>query len=99
MPSVLKMRVSKFKGLPPISVLLSATDYGHTKAKSLILCDPNSNPNPKKMGADSLAENIPNAPEFICPICLSKSKKSGFQLKKASLGVCSPRANTNIVMH
>ena len=22
------------------------TDYGHTKAKSLILCSPNSNPNP-----------------------------------------------------
>ena len=23
------------------------TDYGHTNAKFLILCDPNSNPNPK----------------------------------------------------
>jgi hypothetical protein len=23
------------------------TDYGHTKAKSQILCDPNSNPTPK----------------------------------------------------
>jgi hypothetical protein len=23
-----------------------------------------------KMGVDSLAENTPNAPEFICPICL-----------------------------
>ena len=22
------------------------TDYGHMKAKSLIICDPNSNPNP-----------------------------------------------------
>ena len=36
-----------------------------------------------KMGADSLAQNTPNAPEFICPICLSKSKSSGFQWKKA----------------
>ena len=34
-----------------------------------------------KMGANSLAENenIPNAPEFICSICLPKSKSSGFQ--------------------
>ena len=28
-----------------------------------------------EMGADSLAENTPNAPEFICPICLLKSKR------------------------
>jgi hypothetical protein len=26
-----------------------------------------------KMGADSLAENTPNASEFICPICTSHS--------------------------
>ena len=45
-----------------------------------------------KMGFDSLAENIPNAPEFICPICLPKPKSSGFQRKKASLGVRSPWA-------
>ena len=32
-----------------------------------------------KMGADSLAENTPNAPEFICPVCLPKPKSSGFQ--------------------
>ena len=32
-----------------------------------------------KMGTDSLAENTPNAPEFICPICLPKPKNSGFQ--------------------
>ena len=31
-----------------------------------------------KMGADSLAENTPNAPEFICPVCLPKPKKSVF---------------------
>ena len=43
-----------------------------------------------KMGAYSLAENIPNATEFICPICLPKPKRSGFQWKKASLGVRSP---------
>ena len=42
-----------------------------------------------KMGADSLAEITPNAPEFICPICLPKPKSSGFQWKKASLGVRS----------
>ena len=34
-----------------------------------------------KMGADSLAENNPNAPEFICPICLPKTKSSEFQKK------------------
>ena len=39
------------------------------------------------MVADSLAENTPNAPEFVCPICLPKTKSSGFQWKKASLGV------------
>ena len=33
-------------------------------------------------GADSLAENTPNAQEFICPICLPKPKSSGFQWKK-----------------
>jgi hypothetical protein len=31
-----------------------------------------------KMGADSWVENAPNAPEFICPICLPKPKSSGF---------------------
>jgi hypothetical protein len=34
------------------------------------------------MGADSSAENTPNAPEFICPIYLPKPKSSGFQWKK-----------------
>ena len=43
-----------------------------------------------KMGAESLTENTPNAPEFICPICLPNPKSSGFQWKKASLGVRSP---------
>ena len=43
-----------------------------------------------KIGADSLAENSPNYPEFICPTCLPKPKSSGFQWKKASLGVRSP---------
>ena len=42
------------------------------------------------MGADILAENTPISPEFICPICLTKPKKSGFQWKKASLDVDSP---------
>ena len=43
-----------------------------------------------KMGSDSSAENTPNAPEFICPNCLPKPKSSGFQWKKAPLGVRSP---------
>ena len=39
-----------------------------------------------KIGADSLAENTPNASQFIYPICLPKPKSSGFQWKKASMG-------------
>ena len=39
-----------------------------------------------KMGADSFAENTPNVPEFICPICLPKLKSSGFQWKKGFIG-------------
>jgi hypothetical protein len=31
------------------------------------------------MGADILAQNMPNAPEFIFLICLPKPKSSGFQ--------------------
>ena len=96
---------------------LLATDYGQTKAKSLILWGPNSNPNPTQINvwdveikayffveigigwmlenwtkkvADSLAENTPNAPKFICPNCLPKPKSLGFRRIKASLGVHSP---------
>ena len=47
-----------------------------------------------KMGADKLAENTPNLPEFICPIWLPKPKSSGFQWKKASLSVRSLCSNT-----
>ena len=43
-----------------------------------------------KMGSDSSDKNTPNAPEFICPICLPKTKSFGFQWKKASLGISSP---------
>ena len=32
----------------------------------------------------------PNAPKFICPVCLPKPKSSGFQWIKAPLGVRSP---------
>ena len=32
-----------------------------------------------KMGAASLAENTINPSEFICPICLLKSKRAGYQ--------------------
>ena len=40
--------------------------------------------------ADNSAENTPNAPKFIRPICLSKPKNLGFHWRKASLGVRSP---------
>ena len=30
-----------------VTLMTPVTDYGHTKAKSLIICSPNSNPNPK----------------------------------------------------
>ena len=43
-----------------------------------------------QMGTDSLAENTPNAPEFICKICLPEPKSSRFQCKKTSLDVRSP---------
>jgi hypothetical protein len=32
-----------------------------------------------KMGADSLAENIQNGPEYIYPICQPKPKSSEYQ--------------------
>ena len=38
----------------------------------------------------SLAQNTPNAQEFICPICKPKPKSSEFQWKKAALGAPSP---------
>ena len=38
------------------------------------------------MGADCSAENIPNVPKFICPICLPKSKSLGLQSKKGFIG-------------
>ena len=34
-----------------------------------------------KMGADSLAENIPNAPNDFGPICLTKPKSFGLQVR------------------
>ena len=42
------------------------------------------------MGADKSAENILNAPKFICPNCLPKPKSLGFRWKKTSFGVHSP---------
>ena len=41
------------------------------------------------MGADSSAENTPNAQKFICPISLPQPKSFGFQWKTASLGIRS----------
>ena len=43
------------------------------------------------MGADSSAQNTPNAPKFICP----SPKVWDFDEKNASLGVCSPCPLTN----
>ena len=34
------------------------------------------------LSADSSAENTPNAPKFICPNCLSKTKKLEILMKK-----------------
>jgi hypothetical protein len=42
------------------------------------------------MGADKSAENNPNVPKFICPICLPKPQKFGIFGKKLCLGVRSP---------
>ena len=68
------------------------TDYRHTKAKSLILCNlgcgfkdlvffrngkHEKGSHCNKMGTDNLAKDTPNATEFICPICLPKPKSSG----------------------
>ena len=36
-----------------------------------------------KMDADSLADNIPNTKEFICPICLPKF---GISMEKGFIG-------------
>ena len=71
---------------------LSSTDNGYTKAKffvaqiqipilnkhlGCVFCV-NTWTHCTKMDADGSAENTPNAPEFICPICLHKPKSSGF---------------------
>jgi hypothetical protein len=37
------------------------------------------------MDADIMAKNTPDAPEFICPICLSKPKVLDFN-KKGNIG-------------
>ena len=55
-------------------------DYRHTMTKSLILCGPNSNFNPKYRFICDLnikaysAENTPNAPNIFDPVCLPKPK-------------------------
>ena len=45
------------------------------------------------MGADCLAENTPNAPKFICPICLPKPKSFVFDVF-ITLS-CAPEKPTN----
>ena len=46
------------------------------------------------MGADSLAENTPNAPKFICPICPPSPKVLDFNEKRLHWApiVCGPGA-------
>ena len=43
------LKISTREKIPPFTDLKigDTTDYGHTMAQSLILCGPNSNPNPK----------------------------------------------------
>jgi hypothetical protein len=53
-------------------------DFGHMRAKSLILCG-NNGGIMENLDCTKMVENISNAPEFICPICLSKPQKSVFQ--------------------
>jgi hypothetical protein len=39
------------------------------------------------MGAESLAENTPKAPEFICPICMyAQAQKYWILMKKGFIG-------------
>ena len=40
-----------------------------------------------KMGADTLAENTPNAPKIVSPICLPKPKSWGFSKKTLWMSV------------
>ena len=50
------------------------------------------------MGANSLAENTPNTPKFIQPICpIALTQKFGILLKKALSGVRSPCLKTSTV--
>ena len=56
-----------------------------------------------KMGADKSTKSTPNAPEFICPNCLSKPKNWYFDKKGLhwasvvrDLATCIPR-NINLV--
>ena len=50
-----------------------------------------------KIGADKVAENIPNAQNIFGPICLPKPKKLGFSEKKLSLGVRTPWSYPNFL--
>ena len=47
------------------------------------------------MCTDCWAKNTTNSTKCICPICLPRSKSSGFQWKKASLGVRIPCLTRN----
>ena len=69
----------------PNSNLIPKTDLG-CGYKGIVFCrntgriiEHGQGTNNTQMGADSLAENTPNASEFICPICLPKPTSSGFQ--------------------
>ena len=43
------------------------------------------------------AENTPNAPEFICPICLPKPKSSRFKKRLHWVSVVRVRAQMNFI--
>ena len=81
-------------------ILVVCTDYRHTMAKSLIICRPNSNPNPIYIFGIyctvpkwvlivwpkifQMPQNL--SVQFVCP----SPKVLDFNEKKASLGVRSP---------
>ena len=50
-----------------LTYMITTTDYGHMKAKWLNNGKHGQGTHCTKMGADSLAKNTSNAPEFICP--------------------------------
>ena len=75
-----------------MDIVVQGPDFGHTVAKSLILCGPCSNPNPHekhgqgthstKMGADKLLENTQMLQNLSTQIVSQKPKSLDFDEKK-----------------